>query len=76
MTRSRPRITCPANVTVNANAGAMLRHGRRARHARHQRQLRDSDRDQQRPGAIPKGVTTVTWTAMDTSGNRPPVRRP
>ena len=40
MTRSRPRITCPANVTVNANAGQCYATGVALGTPADQRQLR------------------------------------
>jgi hypothetical protein len=64
-----PSITCPANVTVNADAGCY------ATGVSLGVPLATNDNCEiltvtnNAPAQFFKGVTTVTWTAVDTSGN-------
>ena len=66
---SRPTITCPANKTVTANAGQCYATGVALGTPATSDNCGILTVTNNAPAQFPKGVTTVTWTAMDTSGN-------
>ncbi len=65
-----PTITCPANVTVNANAGACYATGVALGTPTASDSCGSVTVTSNAPAQFNKGVTTVTWSATDpTSGN-------
>jgi hypothetical protein len=64
-----PTITCPANVTVNANTGQCYASGIALGTPTASDNCGTPTVSNNAPAQYPKGVTTVTWTAQDTSGN-------
>ncbi len=64
-----PAITCPANVTVNANAGVCYATGVVLGTPTASDNSGSVTVTSNAPAQFNKGVTTVTWTATDPSGN-------
>ena len=64
-----PAITCPANVTVNANAGVCYATGVVLGTPTASDNCGSVTVTSNAPAQFNKGVTTVTWTATDPSGN-------
>ena len=64
-----PTISCPANVTVNANAGVATRRAWLWARPTASDSCGSVTVTSNAPAQFNKGVTTVTWTATDPSGN-------
>ena len=64
-----PTITCPANVTVNADAGLCYATGVTLGTPTTSDNCGSSTATSNAPAQFNSGVTIVTWTAVDTSGN-------
>jgi hypothetical protein len=64
-----PGVTCPADVTVSANPGQCFATGVVLGAPAAGDNCGILTVTNNAPAQYPKGVTTVTWTAVDTSGN-------
>ena len=64
-----PTITAPATVTVSTNAGQCSATGVALGNATAGDNCTGAVVSNNAPATFPKGVTTVTWTATDASGN-------
>jgi uncharacterized delta-60 repeat protein len=64
-----PAITCPANVIVNTDPGLCTASGVAFGSPTATDNCGVASVMNNAPGVFPKGMTTVTWTVIDTSGN-------
>src|SRR5260221_4757387 len=64
-----PTITCPVDVTVNANVGACFATGVTLGSPTASDNCGTVTITSNAPAQFPKGTNLVTWTATDSSGN-------
>ncbi|MDB5159655.1 MAG: hypothetical protein JWR50_4362 [Mucilaginibacter sp.] len=67
--KEAPKITAPASITVNTDAGKCQASGVNISRASAIDNCDIKSITNNAPAIFPKGSTTVTWTATDTSGN-------
>jgi hypothetical protein len=65
-----PSITCPANVTVSTDSGHCYATGVALSAPATSDNCGIQTVNNNAPAHYPKGVTTVTWTVVDTNGNQ------
>jgi gliding motility-associated-like protein len=63
-----PTITCPANVTVNTDAGSCSATGVALGTPTYSDNCTGSTVTNNAPASFPKGITNVTWTVTDAAG--------